>query len=95
VADVVKPSADFWSGKRVLVLGHTGFKGAWLTLWLRRLGAEVSGLSLAPAEPSLFTAAGLQAHGDNHYCDFRELKSVIAVTERTQPEIVFHLAAQS
>jgi CDP-glucose 4,6-dehydratase len=95
VADVVKPSADFWSGKRVLVLGHTGFKGAWLTLWLRRMGAEVSGLSLPPAEPSLFTAASLQAHGGSHYADVRDLKSVIAVMEKAQPEIVFHLAAQS
>jgi CDP-glucose 4,6-dehydratase len=95
VADVVKPSADFWSGKRVLVLGHTGFKGAWLSLWLRRLGAKVSGLSLPPEEPSLFVAAGVDAVVDSHYADIRELKSVIAVTEKTQPEIIFHLAAQS
>jgi CDP-glucose 4,6-dehydratase len=95
LADVVKPSADFWSGKRVLVLGHTGFKGAWLTLWLRRMGAEVSGLSLSPTDPSLFIATGLQAHGGSHYADIRELDSVIAVMEKAQPEIVFHLAAQS
>lgn len=95
MADVVKPSADFWSGKRVLVLGHTGFKGAWLTLWLRQMGVEVSGLSLPAAEPSLFMAADLQARGENHYADIRELAPVVAVFEKVQPEIVFHLAAQS
>src|SRR5258705_7972646 len=95
VADVVKLSADFWSGNRVLVFGHTGFKGAWLSLWLRRLGAKVSGLSLPAEEPSLFVAAGVDALVDSHYADIRELKSVIAVTEKTQPEIIFHLAAKS
>ena len=60
MADVRRPSADFWSGKRVLVLGHTGFKGAWLSLWLRRLGAKVEGISLPAEEPSLFVAAGLK-----------------------------------
>ena len=59
MADVTSPSLGFWSGKRVLVLGHTGFKGAWLALWLRRLGAHVCGLSLPPEEPSLFLASGL------------------------------------
>jgi len=95
VEDVVRPSAAFWSGKRVLVLGHTGFKGAWLALWLHSLGAEVSGLSLPPAEPSLFVAAGLKAFVDGHHTDIREFKSVVEIIEKVQPEIIFHLAAQS
>ncbi len=95
MADLVKPSAEFWSGKRVLVLGHTGFKGAWLSLWLRRLGASVSGCSLPAEEPSLFAAAGLKALVDSHYADIRDYKLVVAVTEKVQPDIVFHLAAQS
>jgi CDP-glucose 4,6-dehydratase len=95
VADVVRPSADFWSGRRVLVLGHTGFKGAWLSLWLRRLGAEVSGCALPAEDPSLFAAAGMEALVDNHYVDIRDLKSVVTVTEKVQPEIIFHLAAQA
>lgn len=95
MADLTRPSPGFWSGKRVLVLGHTGFKGAWLALWLRRLGAKVYGLSLPPEEPSLFAAARLSALVDNHYADIRELKSVMATMERVRPEVVFHLAAQS
>jgi CDP-glucose 4,6-dehydratase len=95
LADVVRPSEKFWSGKRVLVLGHTGFKGAWLSLWLRRMGAVVSGCSLPPEEPSLFTAAGLETLVANHYADIRFLEAVTDVMEKVQPEIVFHLAAQS
>lgn len=95
MADLVKPSPAFWSGKRVLVLGHTGFKGSWLSLWLRRLGAKVSGCSLPADETSLFAAAGLGAVVENHYADVRERRAVSAVIEQIQPEIVFHLAAQS
>ncbi len=95
MADVTRPSPAFWSGKRVLVFGHTGFKGAWLTLWLRRLGAEVSGLSLPPEEPSLYAAAGLDNLVASRFADIRDLQSVMSVVRETQPEIVFHLAAQS
>jgi CDP-glucose 4,6-dehydratase len=95
VADVVRPSAAFWSGKRVLVLGHTGFKGAWLSLWLRRLGARVSGLSLPPDKPSLYMAADLDRLIDGHYRDIRDLGAVKQVMEEVQPEILVHLAAQS
>jgi CDP-glucose 4,6-dehydratase len=95
VAGVTRPSATFWSGKRVLVLGHTGFKGAWISLWLRQLGAKVTGLSLPPGQPSLFSAAGMEKLVDSRIADIRELNSVIAIMEEAQPEIVFHLAAQS
>ena len=95
MADVRRPSAGFWSGKRVLVLGHTGFKGAWLSLWLRQLGAKVDGVSLPPEEPSLFVAAGVNKLIGSHYADIREQKAVTEIMQRTRPEIVFHLAAQS
>jgi CDP-glucose 4,6-dehydratase len=95
VADLVKPSPAFWSEKRVLILGHTGFKGAWLSLWLRYLGAKVSGCSLPANETSLFAAAGLQTIVDSHHADIRDHAAVVAVMESVQPEIVFHLAAQS
>lgn len=92
---MTRPSPDFWRGKRVLVLGHTGFKGAWLTLWLSKLGAQVFGLSLPAEQQSLFAAAGLTTLVDSHYADIRELSSVVTIVERVQPEIIFHLAAQS
>jgi len=95
VADVVRPSAAFWSGKRVLVLGHTGFKGAWLSLWLHHLGARVSGLSLPPDKPSLYVAADLDRLIDGHYHDIRDRGAVKQAMEEVQPEIVLHLAAQS
>ncbi len=95
MADVVRPSEAFWSHRRVLLLGHTGFKGAWLSLWLRRLGARVSGLSLPPLEPSLFAAAKLDRFVDSHYADIRDLEAVKRVTLKVEPEVIFHLAAQS
>jgi CDP-glucose 4,6-dehydratase len=78
-----------------MILGHTGFKGAWLALWLRQLGAKVCGLSLPPEEASLFIAAGLEGIVDNHYADIRDLDCVTEIMDEAQPEIVFHLAAQS
>jgi CDP-glucose 4,6-dehydratase len=96
VENLVTPEPGFWAGKRVLVLGHTGFKGAWLSLWLRRLGARVFGLSLPPAgEPNLFTAGALEAVIDTTFADIRDLDAVTRAMERIEPEIVFHLAAQS
>lgn len=94
--DLVRPRSDFWSGKRVLVLGHTGFKGAWLSLWLRRLGAHVFGLSLPPtAEPNLFNAAGLENLIESTYADIRDGDALTAAIARIAPEIILHLAAQS
>ena len=94
--NLVSPDPKFWAGKRVLVTGHTGFKGAWLALWLSRLNAKVFGISLpAPTEPSLFADAGLAKLVDTTYCDIRDGAAVRAAFERIQPEIVLHLAAQS
>lgn len=87
---------DFWQGKRVLLFGHTGFKGSWLGLWLLRLGARVAGLSLpAPTDPSLFQLAGLQDLLPTSYGDIRDLGVVINAVREWQPDIVLHLAAQS
>jgi CDP-glucose 4,6-dehydratase len=85
----------FWRGKRVLVTGHTGFKGSWLTLWLHRLGAHVTGIALPPAtDPSLFVAARVQELCDNLLCDIRDATKVRAAVQAARPQIVFHLAAQ-
>ncbi len=89
-------TADFWSGKRVLLTGHTGFKGAWLALWLQRLGAEVTGIALAPAtRPSLFALLGDKPWMTSHLCDIRDAKALRMLVQAARPEIVFHLAAQA
>lgn len=86
----------FWSGKRVLLTGHTGFKGAWLALWLERLGARVSGYALdPPTEPSLFALAGLEGSLDHQRGDLRDESAVAEAVRRVRPDVVFHLAAQA
>lgn len=87
---------DFWRGRRVLVTGHTGFKGSWLVLWLESLGAEVHGYALEPpTDPSLFALAGIGALPGHEIGDLRDADSIAAAVARCEPEIVFHLAAQS
>ncbi len=89
-------SPQFWRGKRVLVTGHTGFKGSWLSLWLQSAGAKVAGFALpAPTNPSLFELAGVAEGMDSIEGDVRELASLRAAVDRVRPEVVFHLAAQS
>jgi len=89
------PQADFWAGKRVLVTGHTGFKGSWLTLWLARLGANVTGVALAPpTTPSLFELANVAICCTSHRCDIRDAEGVNRIFQAARPEIVLHLAAQ-
>ena len=89
-----QPSADFWRGKRVLLTGHTGFKGAWLALLLERLGAEVTGFALAPeAGPSAFVA--LRPAMASRIGDLRDAAAVQAAVQAARPEIVLHLAAQA
>ncbi len=86
---------NFWKGKRVLVTGHTGFKGGWLTLWLNRLGAQVSGIGMKPdTEPNLFELAEIAHLCDSHFCDIRNQKALSQLIKKIQPEVVFHLAAQ-
>jgi CDP-glucose 4,6-dehydratase len=85
----------FWSGKRVLVTGHTGFKGAWLTLWLGALGARVSGLSDGvPTRPSLYELAHVQRDVQEFRVDVRDADAVAAAVREAAPEVVLHLAAQ-
>lgn len=87
---------DFWRDRTVLVTGHTGFKGAWLSLWLSRLGARVTGLALPPAtEPNLSRLALLDSDIDGRIGDIRDYAVVRDVVERSRPSVVFHLAAQS
>ena len=86
---------DFWRGKRVLLTGHTGFKGSWLALWLQRLGAEVTGIALAPnTTPSLFELASVAKGIASHFCDIRDPAALADIVHKARPEIVFHLAAQ-
>jgi CDP-glucose 4,6-dehydratase len=86
---------QFWRGRRVLLTGHTGFKGSWLTLWLHQLGARVTGLSLAPDAESLFRAAGVQRLLDHRLGDIRDGDVVRRLFDEVKPEVVLHLAAQS
>ena len=90
------PDPAFWAGRSVLVTGHTGFKGAWLSLWLERLGARVSGLALAPeTDPNLFHGAGLGQRMASRIGDIRNLDTVRDALSATVPEIVIHMAAQA
>jgi CDP-glucose 4,6-dehydratase len=96
VQALLNPRGDFWRGRRVLVVGHTGFKGGWLSLWLHSMGASVTGLSLPPpTEPSLFALAGLDALIETQIGDIRDFATVAAALARWRPEVVFHLAAQA
>lgn len=85
----------FWRGRRVLVTGHTGFKGSWLLLMLRRLGAEVHGFALPPpTKPSLFALLGLDSVCTHHVGDVRDFAAVEAAMQAADPEVVIHMAAQ-
>lgn len=91
---------QFWRGKRVFLTGHTGFKGSWLALWLQRLGAQVTGYSLAPStEPSLHALAAASASGAHEglqsvVADIRDLERLKKAMADFKPDVVFHLAAQ-
>lgn len=86
----------FWKGRRVLVTGHTGFKGTWLCLWLQQLGAVVSGISLDPEyDPSIYALAGPWDGQGHHVVDIGDAVQLAACVRACRPEIVFHLAAQA
>ncbi|HVV92408.1 MAG TPA: CDP-glucose 4,6-dehydratase [Hyphomicrobiales bacterium] len=85
----------FWRGRRVLLTGHTGFKGGWAAFWLKRLGAAVTGLALAPdTEPDLWTLARVGDGLHSHIADLRDPEAVAAVVREARPELVLHMAAQ-
>src|SRR5262245_25007256 len=87
---------DIYRGKKVLVTGHTGFKGSWLAHWLLDLGAEVAGYSLyLPSQPSNFEILGLQKHIRHVTGDVRDLEPLEKLFHEFKPDIVFHLAAQA
>ena len=89
-------AATFWRGRRVLVTGHTGFKGGWLVLALQHLGAQVSGIALAPEPgPSLFALLSPWDGLDHQELDITDAAALRATVHRLQPEVVFHLAAQA
>jgi CDP-glucose 4,6-dehydratase len=86
----------FWRGKKVFLTGHTGFKGAWASLLLRRLGAEVYGYSLPPDHPSsLFVAAGIEGDVHHRIADIRDLDALRGALSEVRPDIVIHMAAQA
>jgi CDP-glucose 4,6-dehydratase len=86
---------DFWAGRRVLITGHTGFKGAWLSLWLQALGAELTGVSCGPpSSPSLYELAAVGAGMREHALDVRDAAAVREALRGARPEVVLHLAAQ-
>jgi len=86
---------NIYKGKRVLITGHTGFKGSWLSLWLKQLDAEVIGYSLdPPSAPNNFQVCGLEQNLVHNHGDVRDYEQVLSVFKKYKPEFVFHLAAQ-
>jgi CDP-glucose 4,6-dehydratase len=88
-------TTEFWRGRRVLLTGHTGFKGSWLSLWLELLGAKVAGYALPPpTDPSLFALARVSEIITSFTGDVRDLPALTAILQQWRPELVIHLAAQ-
>jgi CDP-glucose 4,6-dehydratase len=91
----VEINSQFWAQRRVLITGHTGFKGAWLSLWLQSLGAELTGVSPGPpTQPSLYDLAAIGANMREHALDVRDAEAVRRALSEARPEVVMHLAAQ-
>lgn len=86
----------FWAGKRVLLTGHTGFKGSWAAIWLSEMGADVTGLALAPDQsPNLFTLAGVAERVESHLVDIRDGAALAAALNGRTFDLVLHMAAQA
>ena len=87
---------NFWRNKKVLITGHTGFKGSWLSIWLKHLGAEIVGVSIdPPSKPSLYSLSKIGDDIKSLHVDIRDRKEISELFKKFKPEIVFHLAAQS
>lgn len=92
----MKAFEDAYRGRRVLVTGHTGFKGSWLVQWLLQLGAEVSGYSLdIPSQPSNFELLGLDRRIRHYVGDIRDPQRLAAAIDEFRPDVIFHMAAQA
>jgi CDP-glucose 4,6-dehydratase len=94
--EMTRPDPAFWSGKRILLTGHTGFKGSWAAIWLARMGAQVTGLSLAPdQDPALFDLAGVgQVVASSRFVDLRDAEAVARSLKGEAFDLVLHMAAQ-
>ena len=87
---------NFWLGKKVLITGHTGFKGSWLSIILNQLGAVVSGIGLEPEfQENLFSSASIESFAESFICDITNLEATRKIVKSIEPEYIFHLAAQS
>ncbi len=92
----MNPDRNFWRGKKVFVTGHTGFKGAWLCFWLHSMGAQVTGVALAPDnEPNLFNMLGLEKIISSRFLDIRNHSQLAEAIQTSEAEVVLHLAAQA
>ena len=92
---MTRPDPAFWAGKRVLLTGHTGFKGSWAAVWLAQMGALVTGLSLTPDQtPALFDQARVASLVDSHVVDLRDQAAVESLVSARQFDLVLHMAAQ-
>jgi len=96
MSDAAQVRPEFWQGRRVLVTGHTGFKGSWLSLWLQSMGATLRGIALAPpTQPALFSQARVLEGMDHCIADVRDGAAIQSLVHEFQPELVIHMAAQS
>lgn len=87
---------NFWKNKKVIIVGHTGFKGSWLSIWLKELGADILGISLKPKNPrDNFCVSGLHSKIKTAYQDIRNFEKIDGLFKKFGPEIIFHLAAQA
>ncbi len=90
------PDPGFWRNRRVLLTGHTGFKGAWAALWLKRLGAEIHGFALpASGEPNLWRELGASVLDGETLADLKDPAAIAAAVSRARPQVVLHMAAQA
>ncbi|MBL6936146.1 MAG: CDP-glucose 4,6-dehydratase [Alphaproteobacteria bacterium] len=90
------PNPDFWSERKVLLTGHTGFKGAWMACWLARLGARTTGLALAPdTDPNLHDLLHIDKEMATHVADLNDAEKIRSIVHAERPEIVIHMAAQA
>ena len=88
------PNSAFWKNKKVLLTGHSGFKGAWMSLVLKLFGSDICGISLRPnTEPNLFSLCKIESKLENNFCDIRNYDKTSKIIQNFQPEIVIHMAA--